>query len=107
MLGTTNLLTGGAPAQGKVLTPSTNWQTVSFTNADGGVREYYRRFGHSYISLMKDLDSSAPNFDEEMIERIGQGVDAMEGEASIGDICRWRDRMILKIRKLKEEDPHP
>jgi len=77
------------------------------TNADGGVREYYRRFGHSYISLMKDLDSAAPNFDEEMIERIGQGVDAMEGDASIGEISRWRDRMILKIRKLKEADPHP
>lgn len=77
------------------------------TNADGGVREYYSRFGHSYISLMKDLDSAPPSFDEEMIERIGQGVDAMEGDAPISEICRWRDRMVLKIRKLKEQDPHP
>jgi hypothetical protein len=42
-----------------------------------------------------------------MIERIGQGVDAMEGDAPIEEICRWRDRMILKIRNLKEQDPHP
>jgi len=31
MLGTTSLLPGGGPAQGVVLTPSTSWQTVSFT----------------------------------------------------------------------------
>jgi 3-hydroxyacyl-CoA dehydrogenase len=77
------------------------------TNADGGVREYYGRFGHAYISLMKELDSTPPSFDEQMIERIGQGVDAMEGDAPISEICRWRDRMVLKIRKLKEQDPHP
>ena len=77
------------------------------TNADGGIREYYGRFGHSYISLMKELDSTPPIFDEPMIERIGQEVDAKEGDAPIGEICRWRDRMVLKIRKLKEQDPHP
>jgi 3-hydroxyacyl-CoA dehydrogenase len=31
------------------------------TNADGGVREYYRRFGHAYSSLMKELDATPPN----------------------------------------------
>jgi len=77
------------------------------TNADGGVREYYNRFGHSYISLMKELDPTPPSFDEEMIDRIGRGVDAMEGDAPISEICRWRDRMVVKIRKLKEQDPHP
>jgi 3-hydroxyacyl-CoA dehydrogenase len=77
------------------------------TNADGGIREYYGRFGHAYISLMKELDPTPPSFSEPMIERIGQGVDAMEGDAPISEICRWRDRMILKIRKLKEDDPHP
>jgi 3-hydroxyacyl-CoA dehydrogenase len=77
------------------------------TNADGGVREYYSRFGQSYVSLMKELDSTPPSFDESMIETIGAGVDAMEGAAPISEICRWRDRMVLKIRKLKEEDPHP
>lgn len=77
------------------------------TNADGGIREYYNRFCQTYINLMKELDSNPPDFDKEMIEQIGQGVDAMEGDAPISEICRWRDRMILKIRKLKEQDPHP
>ena len=77
------------------------------TNADGGVREYYRRFGQAYVGLMQALDANPPSFSEEMIEQIGRGVDAMEGNAAVGDICRWRDRMVLKIRKLKEQDPHP
>ncbi len=77
------------------------------TNADGGVREYYRRFGQAYISIMEALDNTPPSFDEQMIENIGRGLDAMEGDAPISEICRWRDRMIFKIRKLKEDDSHP
>jgi hypothetical protein len=23
------------------------------------------------------------------------------------EICKWRDRLVRKIRRLKEEDPHP
>jgi len=80
---------------------------VNNTNADGGVREYYRRFGESYKAIMRDLDPTPPSFDAEMIERIGQGVDTMESHAAISEICRWRDRIIRKIRTLKEEDPHP
>lgn len=77
------------------------------TNADGGVREYYRRYGGSYRAMMDQLDSSAPSFDEAMIERIGRGVDAMEGGAPVGDLCRWRDLMVQRIRKLKRERPSP
>jgi len=77
------------------------------TNADGGVREYYGRFGQAYVGLMKELNPNPPSFTEEMIEQIGRGVDAMEGNATVSEICRWRDRMVLKIRKLKEQDPHP
>lgn len=77
------------------------------TNADGGIRDYYGRYGKAYIEMMQDLDSQPPGFEPEMIEAIGQGVDAMEGSAPLRDICRWRDRMIRKIRVLKEEDPHP
>jgi 3-hydroxyacyl-CoA dehydrogenase len=77
------------------------------TNADGGIREYYSRYGSSYVALMKDLDNTPPRFDTEMIEQIGKGVDAMEETASINDICRWRDRLVLKIRALKEKEPHP
>jgi L-gulonate 3-dehydrogenase len=77
------------------------------TNADGGIRECYTRYGHLYTDIMNDLDPKPPSFTPEMIERIGKGTDAMEGTASLSAICRWRDRMVLKIRALKEKDPHP
>lgn len=77
------------------------------TNADGGIREYFTRYGDSYREEMKTLDPTPPSFDAEMIERIGRQVDLKEGPASISEICRWRDRMIQKILKLKDENPHP
>jgi 3-hydroxyacyl-CoA dehydrogenase len=80
---------------------------VNNCNADDGVREYYPRFGNLYKSLMKDLSSDVPSFGHEMIERIAQGVDAMEGNAPRSEICRWRDRLVVKIRELKEKEPHP
>ncbi len=80
---------------------------VNNTNADGGVREYYTRYGEVYKTLMNALEASPPSFDAKMIELIAQGVEAMEGRAGVGQVCRWRDRLIRKIRRLKEEDPHP
>ncbi len=80
---------------------------VSNSNADGGVREYFSWSGKVYKSIMRGLDPAPPSFDPEMIERIAKGVDAMEGDAPIKEICRWRDRMVRKIRALKEVDPHP
>ena len=77
------------------------------TNADGGVREYYTRFGKSYIELMEDLDSTPPSFNPEMIEKIGQQVDAKEGPAPLPKICRWRDQLIRKIKDIKDANPHP
>jgi 3-hydroxyacyl-CoA dehydrogenase len=77
------------------------------TNADGGVREYYTRYGKDYAALMNDLEPKPPSFNSDMIERIGLQVDAKEGSVPIREICRWRDRMVLKIQALKKEDPHP
>jgi hypothetical protein len=43
--------------------------------------------------------------------RVGaQGVftgstDDMLGDVTVAECCRWRDRLVRKIRRLKEEDP--
>lgn len=79
---------------------------VANTNADGGVREYFERFGESYAALMTDLGST-PTFDAALVERIGQQTDAMEGGASVAAIQQWRDRMVRKVVALKRENPHP
>ena len=79
---------------------------VANTNADGGIREYFTRYGEAYKSCMDQLGPT-PSFDEEMIERLGRGTDAMTGNASRDETLRWRDRLIQKIRELKAKDPQP
>jgi len=78
---------------------------INNTNADGGVREYYARYGKGYQAIMNDLDSTPPSFDPEMNELIGKGVNDMLGDVTVAECCRWRDRLVRKIRKLKDEDP--
>jgi len=79
---------------------------VANTNADGGVREYFTRYGEAYKNCMDQLGPT-PSFDPELIERLGQGTDAMTGNASRDETLRWRDRLISRIRELKAKDPQP
>jgi L-gulonate 3-dehydrogenase len=79
---------------------------VADTNADGGVREYFTRFRDFYLTHMNDL-APTPLLDDAMIERLGRATDRMVGSTSRAGICRWRDRMITRIRELKELDPEP
>jgi len=76
---------------------------VANTNADGGVREYLTRYREAYIEGMNDLYPT-PSFDDAMIERLGRATDKMTGRVPRAKIRRWRDRMIHKIRALKERD---
>jgi len=76
---------------------------VANTNADGGVREYLTRYREAYIEGMNDLYPT-PSLDQAMIERLGRATDRMLGHMSRVKVRRWRDRMIRKIRGLKEEN---
>jgi 3-hydroxyacyl-CoA dehydrogenase len=70
------------------------------TNADGGVREYFTRYGPAYRALIDDL-GPAPSFDPATIERIGQQTDAMTGDVPLAEQRRRRDELVRKIRALK------
>jgi 3-hydroxyacyl-CoA dehydrogenase len=74
---------------------------VANTNADGGVREYFTRYRQAYIDLMNSLGPT-PQFNAEQIERWGQGTDAMVRGVAREEIRAWRDRMVRKIRLLKQ-----
>jgi len=76
--------------------------TDFLTNADEGIRQYYRRYGSAYIALMKDLGPT-PAFDEAMIEAVAAGVDQMTGSESTAHQQHRRDQLILRIRQLKRE----
>jgi 3-hydroxyacyl-CoA dehydrogenase len=81
---------------------------VGHGNADGGLREYYAKYGAAYVSLMEDLDNRVPSFTPQMVDRFATETERMEGAPShVPTILRWRDRLIRRIRALKAEDPHP
>ena len=81
---------------------------VGHGNADGGLREYYAKYGSAYRGLMQNLNAAVPDFSPTMVNRLATETERMEGAAvKLPKILRWRDRMIRKLRELKDEDPHP
>jgi L-gulonate 3-dehydrogenase len=77
---------------------------VANTNADGGVREYFTRYRQAYIELMNDLGPT-PAFDPEQIERWGRATDLMVGDTPRDRLRAWRDRLVGRIRRLKQDEP--
>lgn len=76
---------------------------VADANADGGVREYLTRFRHAAIDLMNNL-SPTPSFSDDFIEELGKQTDAMVGDVPKDKIRRWRDKLIGKVIKFREEN---
>ena len=76
---------------------------VGDTNADGGVREYFERYGPTLRGIMDEL-GHVPALDAAQIERLGQSTDAMNGVGSRPARLAWRDRLIRRIIRLKGEE---
>lgn len=76
------------------------------TNADDGVGGYFRRYGAAYRSLWDDLDPQ-PALTDGLIDEIQAGVEVMYGNADSREVGAWRDRMVGRIRRLKDSDPGP
>ena len=75
-------------------------------NADDGVGSYYRMYGDAYRAIWKDLDP-APDFGDDLIDAIDEGITAMYGEDAVAALAAWRDRMVRRILQLKAADPAP
>jgi len=81
---------------------------VGHTNADGGIREYYHKYGSAYVGLCQALGGPVPDWNPGMVDRIATGTEAMAGPPSkVPKILKWRDRLVRRIRALKTQDPHP
>lgn len=76
---------------------------VGNTNADGGLREYFRRYGGTLRGIMDEL-GPIPALDDAQIERLGRATDAMTGDLPREAILRWRDRQVRRINALKASD---
>ena len=73
---------------------------VGNTNADGGIREYFARYGPTLRGIMDEL-GPIPALDAAQIERLGRATDAMTGARSRPAILAWRDRLVRRIVRLK------
>lgn len=80
---------------------------TNHTNADGGIREYYTRYGHVYQAIQADLDPAPAPFSPELIEEIGRQVDDATDGAGVTRLSNWRDETILKLRAFKDQNPPP
>jgi L-gulonate 3-dehydrogenase len=77
---------------------------VPNTNADGGIREYFARRGDVLGALWDDLGKGNP-LTPELIERVGETLDAMHRQVAPENLREWRDDMIVRLRRLKAMHP--
>jgi 3-hydroxyacyl-CoA dehydrogenase len=77
---------------------------VANTNADGGVREYFERFGRSFQSLWDDLRTDT-SITPELLERLQKAVDIMYRRVPPEVQQQWRDDMVGRLRRLKAAHP--
>jgi L-gulonate 3-dehydrogenase len=77
---------------------------VANTNADGGIREYFTRYGASFESLWADLATDTA-LTPELIERLATGTDLMTRRTSREVQRQWRDDAVARVRRLKESHP--
>jgi L-gulonate 3-dehydrogenase len=81
---------------------------TNHTNSDGGVREYFRKFGPALDALSRQLATTMPTFDPATIEKIGLSVDVRIGTRTRSELAVWRDRMstiILDTVRRGSEPP--
>ncbi len=77
---------------------------VGNTNADGGLREYFSRYGTTLETLSADLHPGVA-LRPEVIDQIAKSVDAAYRRAPREELRAWRDDMVLRIRQVKEQFP--
>ena len=76
------------------------------TNADGGAGEYFRLYGEAYREMWRELEAD-PEFPDRVIDGIHAETEGMYGTSATAALCAWRDRLVRRIRALKEDDPPP
>jgi 3-hydroxyacyl-CoA dehydrogenase len=77
---------------------------VANTNADGGAREYFTRYGAAFGSLWQDLRTDTA-LTAEVVARIGSETERMLTDIPVADLMTWRDQLTMGIRRLKDQHP--
>ena len=77
---------------------------ANHTNADGGIAQYFERYGEAYSAMMADLDAAPPSYDVAVMKKIGKAIEAREAVHSVAELCRKRDTLVQKILKLRRKE---
>lgn len=80
---------------------------TNHTNADRGIRGYYRLYGDTLKVLMDDLTAQSPVFDTDMVERFGRELDKRYAGVDVSELSDWRDDVVSQIQALKRSRPLP
>jgi 3-hydroxyacyl-CoA dehydrogenase len=78
---------------------------TNHTNADLGIRSYYRAYADTIKGLMDDLTANSPDFDDEMVERFGRELDQRFKDLEVSELSDWRDDVVSQIQALKRLRP--
>lgn len=76
------------------------------TNADGGARDYFARYGASYEALWRDLHTDV-HVDAALLNRIEQQTEPMTRGRTPEERRSWRDRAVAALRGLKRQLTQP
>lgn len=84
------------------------WATIgnfgaNHSNADGGIEQYFGRYGQAYYDMFADLKTVNPRFDGPTLKQIGEMVNRREGVQDVAGLLRRRDVMVHKLRRMKAE----
>jgi hypothetical protein len=84
------------------------WATIgnfgaNHSNADGGIEEYFGRYGDAYYSMFADLKTDNPKFDQPTLKKIGRMVENREGVQDVAGLLRRRDVLVKKLRRMRRE----
>lgn len=74
-------------------------------NADDGIRAYFARYADAYRSMIGDLETRAPKFDEATMAKIVRERGFGEKPEQVRAFAQWRDRMIVRLKALKAKHP--
>lgn len=77
---------------------------VTNTNADGGIREFWARYGEALTAITRDLKADV-SVTPELVEHVAKSMDAAWRRVPREAQRAWRDDMVVRMRELKEAHP--
>jgi hypothetical protein len=74
------------------------------TTTDGGIREFFQKYGDAFEQLCSELDHDL-KVTPQLVDHIARSVDGTWRRVPRSVQREWRDDMVVRIRTLKDAYP--